>query len=278
MKLSQISYYFFSIGVCFTALTGAELESLPEFTLSNQDREQLAQVHNSFRVAMNSAQTATARKAAILSLWESKTLAPPTEPQPDAVRKAAIEATVTALLAKRRLIVYAVRDGSATEFSNILEREAVFAKSVAYMALISDPDKLAPHIPELFESRRTRSSFSRDDHFATLLIRDLASQCKSVESLSAQELASWKNLANATNAACRLAAVIGIGRVTSAVSDRISVLSETVDETEIPILSIIIDEASLLPPEVRSAFLVNFRNNNSALTASQKAQINSTLE
>lgn len=261
-----------------TALASADLESLPEFTLSNNDRDQLAQVHNTFRAEMANAQIADARKSAIITLWENNTLIPPAEPQPDAARKAAIETTVTALLGKRRPIFYSVRDGAAAEFSNIQERKAVFAKSVAYMALISDPEKLGPQIPALLESRRTRPSFLRDDHFAVLVIRDLASQCQPVESLKAQELASWKNLANATNAACRLAAVTAVGRVTSAAPDWIAVFSETMDETETPILSVMIVESSVLPPGDRSAFLRNLRDNNGALTADQVAQINSILE
>lgn len=146
------------------------------------------------------------------------------------------------------------------------------------MALISDPEKLGPQIPSLLESRKSRAAFSRDDHFSVLVIRDLASQCQPVESFNAQELANWKNLANATNAACRLAAVTAVGRVTSAASDRIAVFSETLDETESPILSVLIDGSSILPPDDRNEFLENLRDNNSALTADQVAQINSILE
>jgi hypothetical protein len=278
MKLYQIIFHIFPMVVFSAALANADLEPLPEFTLSDQDRDQLAQVHVTFRAEMANAQTADARKSAISTLWESNTLTPPPEPQPDAARKAAIETTVTAMLGKRRPIFYAVRDGAAAEFSNIQERKAVATKSVAYMALISDPEKLGPQIPALLESRRTRSSFSRDDHFAALVIRDLASQCQPVDSLNAQELVNWKNLANATNAACRLAAVTAVGRVTSAASDWIAVFSETVDETEAPILSVMILESSILPPVDRSAFLENLRDNNGALTADQVAQINSILE
>lgn len=278
MKLSRITYYFFSMVVFSAPLASADLEPLPEFTLSNQDRDQLAQVHVTFRAEMANAQTADARKSAIITLWEGITLTPPPEPQPEAARKAAIETTVTAMLAKRRPIIYAVRDGAAAEFSNIQERKAVATKSVAYMALITDPEKLGKYIPALLESRRMRSSFSRDDHFAVLVIRDLASQCLPVESLNAQELVDWKNLANATNAACRLAAVTAVGRVTSATSDWIAVFSETADETETHILSIMIVESSVLPPDDRRVFLENLRSNNSALTADQVAQINSILE
>lgn len=278
MKLAQITFHIFSVVVFSAALARADLESLPEFTLSDQDRDQLAQVHDTFRAEMANAQTAAARKSAIITLWESNTLAPPAEPQPDADRKSAIQTTVTALLDKGRPIFYAVRDGAAAEFSNIQERKAVGAKSVAYMALITDPEKLGPQILALLESRKTRSTFSRDDHFAVLVIRDLASQCQPVESLSAQELTSWKNLANATNAACRLAAVTAVGRVTSAAPDWIAVFSETVDETETPILSVLIYESSVLPLDDRRAFLENLRDNNSALTADQVEQINSILE
>lgn len=278
MKLYQITFYIFSMVIFFAALAGADLESLPEFTLSNQDRDQLEQVHDTFRAEMANTQTADARKSAIITLWESNTLTPPAEPQPDAARKAAIGTTVTALLGKGRPIFYSVRDGAAAEFGNVQERKAVFAKSVAYMALISDPEKLGPQIPALLESRRTRSSFSRDDHFAVLVIRDLASQCLPVESLNAQDLANWKKLANATNAACRLAAVTAVARVTSAGPDRVAVFSEMMDETETHILSVMIVESYVLPPDDRSVFLEDLRDNNSALTADQVAQINSILE
>jgi hypothetical protein len=278
MKIFPILFFLLPMLVCSVATVRADLESLPEFTLNAQDQDQLAQVHNGFRAEMANAQTAAARKSAIVTLWENNTLTPPAEPQPDAARRAAVEATVTALLGERRPIFYAVRDGAATEFSNTQERKSVFAKSVAYMALISDPEKLGRDIPALLESRKARSSFSRDDHFAVLVIRDLASQCQPVESLSAQELTNWKSLANATNAACRLAAVTAIGRVTSAASDSVAVFSETADETEAPILSVIIAESSVLPPDDRSAFLENLRDNNSAITADQIAQINSILE
>jgi hypothetical protein len=278
MKFTQIIFFILPMLVCSVATVSAELESLPEFTLTAQDRDQLAQVHNGFRAEMANAQTATARKSTIVTLWENNTLTPPAEPQPDTDRRTAIEMTVTALLGERRPIFYAVRDGAATEFCNIHERKAVFAKSVAYMALISDPEKFGPKIPALLESRKARSSFSRDDHFAVLVIRDLASQCQPVESLSAQELTDWKSLANATNVACRLAAVAAVGRITSAASDRGAVFSETVDETESPVISVIIAESLVLSPDDRTAFLENLRDNNSVITADQVAQINSILE
>lgn len=278
MKLFHIVvYFFFPVLAGIGISNGDESESLPEFTLIDQDRDRLTQLGDNFHVEMTSAQTAEARKSAIIAFWESNVLAPP-DVQTDAERHAAIDTTVSALRVGKRPIFYAVRDGTAVEISNIQEREAVFVKSVAYMALVTDPEKLGPQIPTLLESRKTRSSFSRDDHFAVLVIRDLASQCQPVAALNAQELTNWKNLANATNAACRLAAVTAVGRVTSAAPDRIAVFSETVDETETPILSVLIDESSVLPPDDRSAFLENLRDNNSHLTADQVAQINSILE
>lgn len=277
MKISYIfiRYCILTI-ICYNASFGAELE-LPENTLSDQDRNRLEQIHLGFRAEMASAQTAEAKKSAILSHWENNTVPPPAA-QTDAERKVAIETTVAALRAANRPIFYAVRDGTAVEINNIQEREAVFAKSVAYMALISEPEKLGPQIPALLESRKARSSFSRDDHFSVLVIRDFLVHCLPVESFNAQELANWKNLANATNAACRLAAVTAVGRVTSAAADRIAVFLETLDETEAPILSVLIDGSSILPPDDRSEFLENLRDNNSALTADQVAQINSILE
>lgn len=278
MKLFRIvGHLCFLLSIGSNISNGDESESLPEFTLTAQDQDELRQLHNGFRVAMANAQTAAARKSAIIDFWEDSVLAPP-DTQTEAERHAAIERTVAALRSTKRPIFYAVRDGTAAEISNIQERKAVAAKSVAYMALITDPENLGPEIPALLESRKARSSFSRDDHFAVLVIRDLASQCRPVESLSAQELTNWKSLANATNAACRLGAVTAIGRVTSAVSDSIAVFSEAADETESPILSVIIAESSVLAPDDRSAFLKNLRDNNSALTADQVAQINSILE
>ncbi|MCB1206110.1 MAG: hypothetical protein KDN18_17750 [Verrucomicrobiae bacterium] len=278
MKLFLIVGHFCFLMIIGTAiLNGDEPESLPEFTLTEQDRDRLALLGDNFSAEMANSQTAEARKSAIIDFWENNVLAPPNA-QTEAECHAGIETTVTALRLSKRPIFYAVRDGTAAEINNIQEREAVFAKSVAYMALITDPEMLGREIPALLESRKARSSFSRDDHFAVLVIRDLASQCQPVESLSAQELMNWKGLANATNAACRLGAVTAIGRVTSAVSDRVAVFSEAADETESPILSVIIAESSVLPPDDRSAFLENLRDNNSAITADQVAQINSILE
>lgn len=272
-----VGYLCFLLSIGSNISNGDESESLPQFTLTAQDRDELTQLHNGFRVAMASAQTVEARKSAIIDFWEDNVLPPP-DTQTETERHAALETTVTALRSTKRPIFYAVRDGTALEISNIEERKAVFAKSGAYMALITDPEKLGREIPALLESRKARSSFSRDDHFAVLVIRDLASQCHPVESLSAQELTNWKSLANATNAACRLSAVTAIGRVTSAAPDRFAVFSETADETESPVLSVIIAESSVLPPDDRSAFLENLRDNNSAITAAQVAQINSIVE
>lgn len=256
---------------------GDDSESLPEFTLTDQDRDRLGQLGDDFGAEMAGAQTAEARKLAIIAFWEANVLPPPFA-QTNAERQAVIETTVNALRTKNRPIFYAVRDGTAVEVSNIQEREVVFAKSIAYMALITDSEKLGPQIPSLLESRRDRSFFSRDDHFAVLVIRDLAIHCEMVNSLKPNELENWRNLTNSANAACRLAAVIAVGRVTSAVSDRSAVFSETVDETEIPILSIIIDFSSVLPPDDRRAFLEKLKNNNTALTPEQVAMITSILE
>ena len=259
------------------AAIAAELESLPEFTLTDQDRDRLRQLHNLFRAEMASAQTVEARKSAIVSFWENHTLPPPAA-QTDAERKVAIETTVLALFGGERPISYAVRDAAAEEIDSMQEREALFVKSGTYMALISDPERLGRHIPLLLESRKDRASFSRDDHFSVLVIREFLAHCVPVVSLTAQELSDWKSLANAPNAACRLAAVIAVGNVTASSSDIIAVFSETADEGETAILSVIIKVSTVLPDNDRHSFLQNLKDNNNALSPEQIALIDSILE
>lgn len=256
---------------------GSELGVLPELTTTEQDREQLKRIHNQFRGEMAAAQTAEARKSAIVALWEAH-IVPPPATQTMTEFRVALELTVGELRRLRRPIVYAIRDGAAVEIANIQERKSLFAKTGAYMALISDAEKLGSQIPALLESRKARSVFSRDDHFAVLIIRDLLVHCLAVESLSIQDLAKWKALANAPNAACRLAAVIAIGRVTIADADRLAVFSEAADETETSILWVIIDDSSYLNAQDQKTFLENLRDNNSALTPAQVAEINAILK
>ena len=269
--------FYVSVGIVFAASAGAELDSIPEFTLTEQDRNSLVEIHIAFRAEMASAQTVQVRQTAIDSLWANNTIAQPTEPQTDAGRQVAIASTAAALLGEGRPVYLAVRDGMAVEFANMEERRAVFAKSVAYMALITDSAKLGSRIPSLLESRSNRVSFSRDDHFTTLVIRELSPQCIAVDSLEVSELAVWTSLANAQNAACRLVSVISIGSVTRSATDRLAVFSETADEGETSVLAVIIEESSVLSPIDRGLFLHTLLDNNNALTVAQVTLINSIL-
>ena len=276
-----ITNYCASAALTLLAATGnivaAELKGLPEFNLSDVDRNGLSLVLNEFRLAYKATGNDADKLVVLKQWWEERKIQVPSQvntPQQNAEKLAEI---TSALIADRRMIFGATRDKDATEFNNFEERKAVVLKSVIFTALVAESKDLCKKIPILFEQNRDIENISRDDYFSCLVVNDLAPQCQGSDLLSPEDLVQWIRFSKSTSSINRVVCLLTLPNVTQSIADRRAVLNEYVQEQNPLVMNVFIRASETLSMTSRKELLGIVKSQNPSLTTDQKASIDQIL-
>jgi|GEM_PF-2353225 len=279
--MKKFTNYCASAVLTLLAATGnivaAELKGLPEFNLSDADRNSLSLVLNEFRVAYKAVGNDVDKLVVLKRWWEERKILAPNQANTPKQNTEKLTEITSALIADRRMIFGATRDKDATEFNNFEERKAVVLKSVIFTALVAESKDLCKKIPILFEQNRDSENISRDDYFSCLVVNDLAAQCQGSDLLSPEDLVQWIRFSKSISSINRVICLLTLQNVTQSNDDRRAVLNEYIQEQNPLVMNVFIRASEALLMTSRKELLGIVKSQNLSLTKDQKASIDQIL-
>lgn len=258
-------------------IVAAEMKGLPEFNLSDADRNSLSMVLNEFSLAYKAVGNDVDKLVVLKQWWEERKIPAPNQVNTPQQNKEKLTEITSALIADRRMIFGATRDKDAAEFNNFEERKAVVLKSVIFTALVAESKDLCKKIPILFEQSRDSENISRDDYFSCLVINDLAAQCQGSDLLSPEDLVQWIRFSKSISSINRVICLLTLQNVTQSKDDRRAVLNEYIQEQNQLVMNVFIRASEALPMTSRKELLGIVKSQNVNLSNEQKASIDQIL-
>ena len=279
--MKKFTNYCASAVLTLLAATGnivaAELKALPEFNLSDADRNSLSLVLNEFSLAYKAVVNDIDKLVVLKQWWEERKIPAPNQANTPQQNTEKLNEITSALIADRRMIFGATRDKDAAEFNNFEERKTVVLKSIIFTALVAESKDLCKKIPILFEQGRDSENISRDDYFSCLVVNDLAAQCQGSDLLSPEDLVQWIRFSKSISSINRVICLLTLENVTQSKNDRRAVLNEYIQEQNPLVMNVLIRASEALPMTSRKELLGIVKSQNLNLTNEQKANVDQIL-